>query len=100
LCSRHDVTAVASVDAAVRELDDRSFDAILCDVMMPDRTGLDMHAHLARARPDLLRRIVFMSGGAFTPALQAFFEQFDGVRLDKPVREPDLAKAIELAAAA
>jgi signal transduction histidine kinase len=82
----HAVVAVASVDEALATLGAvPPFDLILCDVMMPERTGLEMHAEVTRRWPELLARLVFMSGGAFTPALQAFLEQPSIQRLDKPV---------------
>ena len=40
-------------------------DLVLCDVMMPELTGMDFHARLREARPDLADQIIFLSGGAF-----------------------------------
>jgi CheY-like chemotaxis protein len=93
-----DVTSVASVDAAALALETRSFDAILCDVMMPDRTGLDMHGLLQHRHPELLPRIVFMSGGAFTPTLAAFIEKVPNTCLKKPFTRAELERAVESAA--
>lgn len=42
------------------------FDVILCDLMMPDTTGMDLHHELVRIAPDQVDRMVFMTGGAFT----------------------------------
>jgi signal transduction histidine kinase/ActR/RegA family two-component response regulator len=81
----HVVTSTASVDEGVAALAASEFDLVLCDVMMPDRTGADMHDEVLRRYPDLLARLVFMTGGAFTPALQSFVDQPSITRLDKPL---------------
>jgi PAS domain S-box-containing protein len=91
----HEATVVGTVDEAARAIDERAFDAILCDVMMPDRTGLDMHELVKHRHPELLPRFILMSGGAFTPTLEAFFESYGGERLEKPIRKRDLEAAIE-----
>ncbi len=35
--------------------------------MMPDVTGMDVHARVKDADGDVTNRFVFMTGGAFTP---------------------------------
>jgi CheY-like chemotaxis protein len=60
------------------------FDAIVCDLMMPQMTGMDLFAELVRVRPELCPRIVFLSGGAFTPEARAFLERIPNARLEKP----------------
>jgi signal transduction histidine kinase/CheY-like chemotaxis protein len=39
------------------------FDVILCDMKMPDMTGLDFHANLLATHPEQAARMVLMSGG-------------------------------------
>ena len=42
------------------------FDAILCDLMMPGMTGMDLHEALSRLAPEQASRVVVLTGGAFT----------------------------------
>ena len=81
----HVVVTATSVDEGVAAMAGAKFDIILCDVMMPDRTGLDMYAEVQHRWPELLPRLVFMSGGAYTPALQEFVEQPSIKTLEKPL---------------
>jgi len=60
------------------------FDHILCDLMMPVMTGMEVEAALARVAPDQAGRLIFMTGGAFTEAAQAFEERNRGRCLQKP----------------
>ena len=90
----HVVTSVSSVDEGVAALARSEFDLILCDVMMPDRTGADMHHEVRLRYPELLLRLVFMTGGAFTPALQTFLDQPSITRLDKPLFPRAVAEVV------
>ncbi len=61
------------------------FDVILCDLMMPELTGMDLHAELERIAPDQAARMVFVSGGAFTPRAREFLERVPNARVEKPI---------------
>jgi CheY-like chemotaxis protein/two-component sensor histidine kinase len=50
------------------------FDLALCDLMMPGLTGMDVADALGREAPERLERVVFMTGGAFTPRAARFLE--------------------------
>ena len=65
-------------------------DLVLCDVMMPGESGQDVYETVAAARPDLLEKIVFVTGGATSPQIAEFLAK-DGIRyLNKPVKRSDL----------
>lgn len=60
------------------------FDLIICDVMMPDMTGADVYKAARRLEPGGEGRIVFMTGGAFTPAARDFLDRVPNRRIGKP----------------
>jgi len=70
------------------------FDAILCDLMMPETTGMEVYAGLCRTAPDQAERMIFMSGGAFTYQAQAFLDQVPNARLDKPLDSTALREIV------
>lgn len=91
----HDVVIAMSGEEALRILEhDAAFDRIICDLMMPGLTGMDLFSHLEQAHNPLAARMVFVSGGAFTPRAQAFFEQLRNPRLIKPFSRQDLLDAL------
>jgi CheY-like chemotaxis protein len=81
----HDVTlASAGALALDRIARGEQFDIILCDLMMPQMTGMDLYAELKRSAPEQAERMVFLSGGAFTAAARTFLDEVPNQRLEKP----------------
>ena len=90
LAREHDVEVVVSSKKALEMLlsEQGTYDVILCDLMMPEMTGMELHAQLHAALPERAQRMVFVTGGAYTPAAQSFLERVPNPRLEKPF-EPD-----------
>jgi CheY-like chemotaxis protein len=85
LMQTHDVVALTSSRDALDLLEaGERFDVVLCDLMMPQITGMDVHAAIARMDPVQAARVVFLSGGAFTATARAFLETSTNPRLEKP----------------
>ncbi|HMF41939.1 MAG TPA: response regulator, partial [Polyangia bacterium] len=61
------------------------YDVILCDLMMPEITGMDLYAELGRIAPDQIDKVVFVTGGAFTPRAREFLERVPNARVEKPI---------------
>jgi signal transduction histidine kinase len=85
LGAEHDVVAVERARAALDLLanGDR-FDLVLSDLLMPEMTGMDLHREVCRSFPELARRVVFLTGGAFTPAARTFLEEEAVECVEKP----------------
>ncbi|WP_044889882.1 MASE1 domain-containing protein [Myxococcus hansupus] len=86
--------ALALVDAGHR------FDVILCDLQMPETDGSAVYQHLCAHAPDQASRVVFISGGAYTPESRAFIDSVPTRVLEKPVRPDVLMGTVDAAMAA
>jgi signal transduction histidine kinase len=85
LAREHDVTTVGSAEEALELLEGgASFDVILCDLMMPGVSGMDLHERLAARAPDQAERMIFMTGGAFTARAREFLDTVKNQWFDKP----------------
>ena len=91
----HDVLEASGGHQALELLEsDDDFDVILCDLMMPNGDGVMLFEALSRTAPGLCGRVVFLSGGAFTPRAREFIGK-EGVRLlAKPLCKADLMAAV------
>jgi CheY-like chemotaxis protein len=58
--------------------------------MMPQMTGMELHAELARLAPEQAARIVFVTGGAFTAGARAFLDAVPNQRIEKPFETQQL----------
>jgi signal transduction histidine kinase/CheY-like chemotaxis protein len=95
LSATADVEVFTGARAALQRLRERDdVDAIFCDLMMPEMTGMQFHEHLASAAPELCERIVFLTGGAFTPLARAFLDRVPNRMLPKPYDPVALRDAV------
>jgi signal transduction histidine kinase/CheY-like chemotaxis protein len=95
MLGHHDVTVVTSGSAALTQLErGASFDVLLCDLMMPELTGIDLYERLERSHRELARRVIFITGGAFTAQARDFLQRTSNVCLEKPLNFEQLEQAI------
>jgi CheY-like chemotaxis protein len=87
------VTATGCEGALAIIAADLRFDAIVCDLMMPLGDGMSFYHRLETVVPSLQRRVIFMTGGAFTPAAARFLESIAGRTLAKPF-DPDALRRV------
>ncbi len=91
----HDVDVVTSGEDALRRLESGGeYDAILCDLMMAGIGGMEVHRKLVIGRPALARRLVFMTGGAFSARVQRFLGEVKNPCLDKPFTKEEALGAM------
>jgi PAS domain S-box-containing protein len=94
LVPHHRVTAVLGAAQALAALSSGNFDAILCDLMMPDMTGMALHDKLKAEAPALAARMIFLTGGAFTREAAEFLDRVPNARLEKPFSPAQLRMAV------
>ncbi len=83
-----------AADALERVRSGRRYDLILCDLMMPTMTGMDLHARLSEEVPAQAERMLFLTGGAFTPAAQAFSDKYRERIVPKPFSFDELRRVV------
>jgi CheY-like chemotaxis protein len=84
LSAEHDTWRVGRAEEALARISSgERFDLILCDLMMPEMTGMDFYESVRAMYPDQTDRIVFLTGGAFTARARDFLEAVPNLRLDK-----------------
>ncbi len=94
LQASHDVTVLTSPAEAVGRIDaGERWDAILCDLMMPELSGMDVEERLVRSAPDLVARVVYLTGGAFTDRARKFIAS-GRPYLEKPVAAQALRQRV------
>jgi DNA-binding NtrC family response regulator len=91
----HDVSVFSDPYAGLEALRKMSqCDVIFCDLMMPGLTGMDLYERIQAEKGGWEKKIVFMSGGAFTPRAIEFLKKVPNFRIDKPFDMNLISEAI------
>ena len=93
LAPEHDVAVTTTAAAALARFESgEEIDVILCDLMMPEMSGMELYEQIERRFSHLSPRVVFLSGGAFSATAKAFRERVSNLFLDKPCA-PDVLRS-------
>jgi len=85
LAADHEVIGLErSAEALQLVREGARFDVILCDLMMPEMSGIDFYQALCEHAPEQAAVVVFLTGGAFTPRARRFLEEVPNRWLEKP----------------
>ncbi len=71
------------------------YDVIITDLMMPGMSGMELHGAISTVAPEQVARMVFMTGGAFTPTARQFFEQVPCPTIEKPFDKAGLLAVLQ-----
>jgi len=91
----HQVEIAANGTEAVDRLRDRTYDLILSDLRMPEMDGPSFYREVARSRPDLRGRFIFITGDLLSPETREFLEQTGAPSLSKPFAPEVVCRLIQ-----
>jgi two-component system, NtrC family, sensor kinase len=95
LTPEHDVTCEPRADAVLGRIrEGQRFDVILCDLMMPHMTGMELHDALLEIAPDQAKVMVFVTGGAFTSRAREFLDRVPNSTIEKPFNSANLLTSV------
>ena len=95
LQAHHTVVAVFEAAEGLRRIEaGERFDVILCDVMMPEVSGVEFYERLRESVPEQAARVVFVTGGVFSNESRAFLDAGKHRVIEKPVAQGPLYKAL------
>lgn len=95
LSNAHDIDVTHSGKEALQRLEkDSGYEIVLCDLMMSEMDGPELFQQCSRLYPSLVKRFVFLTGGAVTPHAKEFVSKVRNIVLDKPIDPDSLLTAI------
>jgi CheY-like chemotaxis protein len=80
----YEIEMAVNGQRALEKINDRAYDLILSDLRMPDLDGVGLYQELERRRPELLERMIFITGAIDHPDYQSFLAQTPVPVLAKP----------------
>ncbi|MCZ6602281.1 MAG: response regulator, partial [Planctomycetota bacterium] len=88
-------TAPTVADAlALLEQTGGAFDVVLSDYRMPDMDGAEFHEILEGRFPDLVRRLIFVTGDGANKLTHDFLQKKDCLYINKPFRLDEFRRAL------
>lgn len=92
----HQIVIVAEASEGLARLErGERYDVVLCDLMMPGMDGIEFHRRLSQTLPEEAARVAFITGGAITARVEAFFNRVSNLLLEKPIDIDGLRALIE-----
>ena len=91
----HRVETAADGFEALARLDRAVYDLVLCDLRMPKLDGAGFYREVARRRPELLPRIVFVTGDTLTPESTRFLARAGAPTMTKPLTPDDIHRVTQ-----
>lgn len=79
---------------ALEKLRKSDYDVVLCDVMMPGVSGLDVYRQVRSENEPLARRFVFATGGLFSQELSENVKRLSNMIVEKPFDPAELRRVI------
>jgi signal transduction histidine kinase len=91
----HEVVSLLTAEGALaRVVAGERFDVVLCDLMMPQMTGMELYDRMRELAPDQAQRMVFLTGGVFTQQGRAFLGRVPNPWVEKPFRSAQLRNLV------
>jgi len=85
LAPDHEVSTFRNGQQALEKIrGGERYDVILCDLMMPEITGMDFYAEVAKLSAEQAKATIFLTGGAFTARARGFLDEVKNERIEKP----------------
>ena len=88
--------ALSGAQALRRMLSDKPPDVVVCDMLLPDISGIEVYQRAIAAEPSYRQRFAVATGAAAVPAVATFLAGFSGPVLHKPIQPAQLSQAVRL----
>ena len=86
--------ALSGAQALRRMLSDTPPDVVICDMLLPDVSGMDVYRRATEAEPSYRQRFAVATGASLMPKVAEFLSTFSGPILNKPVPPAQLMSAV------
>lgn len=92
---KHQVDVAQEADAAREKLRSTDYDIIISNLAMPNFGGQQLCEYLEQVNPELVSKIIFITGGVISEEIGRFLKQKRTPYINKPFGIDDIQKAIQ-----
>lgn len=94
LRTHYDVDVAENSEVALNMIQQQSYDAILCDVIMPGQDGVNFAKSLTMHFPEQASCLMFCTGGVLEPSQERFLSGWSNGYLRKPLSAQELTECL------
>jgi two-component system NtrC family sensor kinase len=91
----HEVETAGNGRIALARLQERTYDLILSDLRMPELGGAGLYRELERQHPELLSRLIFLTGDELGAETMEFVERTGAPTMAKPFDADDVRRVVQ-----
>ena len=91
----HRVDTADNGTAALDKLRDGRYDVIISDLKMPQLDGPGLYREIARRHPEMIRRMIFVTGDTLGPDSADFLRKSAAPTFGKPFEPDDVRRVID-----
>jgi CheY-like chemotaxis protein len=88
--------ALSGAQALRRMISEKPPDVVVCDMLLPDISGVEVYQRAVAAEPSYRQRFAVATGASSVPAVATFLASFGGPVLHKPVDSAQLIQAVRI----
>jgi CheY-like chemotaxis protein len=92
----HQVDTVNSGAAALDRLLETSYELVFSDMKMPGMSGIELYEEIARRRPGIERRFIFVTGDNLNATTKQFLDRTGALRVSKPFEIDAIRRLVPL----
>ena len=81
--------------AAMEKIQVKSYDLVITDFRMPLMSGKELFGWIKEHRPELIKRVIFVTGDTFSDDTRSFLENNDNRFLTKPFKIDEVKEVIQ-----
>jgi PAS domain S-box-containing protein len=93
--SGYQIETASNGTDALRILSNESFDAVLSDMLMPGLDGQALYHRIREIKPDLAKRMIFVTGDTLNSSTREFLNATGSLFLSKPFKIDDVLNRVQ-----
>jgi len=86
---------VSNAKDAFEMMQENDYDFVLLDINMPDMNGLELYRQLKKVKPEMAKRVLFVTGDVLEKTTSAFLRENNVPSITKPIDVEKLKQSID-----
>jgi two-component system, cell cycle sensor histidine kinase and response regulator CckA len=91
----HDVSMAISGTEGIEQIEQHTFDLVICDLVMHGVSGMEVYERVCASRPEMAERFSFITAGGLGDLARRFVEKVKRPLMEKPTSSEELKRLVK-----